>query len=157
MSGVILVRIFPAFSRIRTEYGEIPHLSVFIPNAGKMRIRITPNTDTFHAVYYRKRSASRIKKKSYWRRSYNCINSSEDFCILMTSLLVDTIRNELISNRSVSSSACCSGIVAKFAILIPANLNGLIEFYSPLGFLILISLNLLNISRKIWQRALKKW
>ena len=27
-----------------------PYLSVFSPNAGKKRIRITPNTDTFHAV-----------------------------------------------------------------------------------------------------------
>ena len=30
--GVILVRIFPAFSRIPTEYGA--YLSVFSPNAG---------------------------------------------------------------------------------------------------------------------------
>ena len=33
--GVILVRIFPAFFQIRTEYGEILYLSVFSPNAGK--------------------------------------------------------------------------------------------------------------------------
>ena len=33
--GVILIRIFPAFSRIRTEYGQIRYLSVFSPNAGK--------------------------------------------------------------------------------------------------------------------------
>ena len=33
-----------AFSRIRTEYGEILE-------CGKMRTRITPNTDTFHAVF----------------------------------------------------------------------------------------------------------
>ena len=44
---VVLVRIFPAFSRIRTEYGEI---LVSQENAGKMRTRITPNTDTFYAV-----------------------------------------------------------------------------------------------------------
>ena len=31
--GVILVRIFPVFSRVGTEYGEIR--SVFNPNAGK--------------------------------------------------------------------------------------------------------------------------
>ena len=36
------------FSRIRTEYGA--YLSVFSPNAGKMRTRITPNTDTFYVV-----------------------------------------------------------------------------------------------------------
>ena len=37
--GVILVRIFPAFFCIRTEYGEVlrisSYLSVFSPNAGK--------------------------------------------------------------------------------------------------------------------------
>ena len=35
--GVILVRIFPAFFCIGTEYGEMP-------------TRITPNTDSFYAV-----------------------------------------------------------------------------------------------------------
>ena len=44
---VVLVRIFPAFSHIRTEYGEIP---VSQENAGKMQTRITPDTDTFYAV-----------------------------------------------------------------------------------------------------------
>ena len=45
--GVILVPIFPAFSRIRTEYG----VSLRIQSEyGKMRTEITPNTDTFHAV-----------------------------------------------------------------------------------------------------------
>ena len=33
--GIILVRIFPAFSQIWTEYGEILYLSLFSPNAGK--------------------------------------------------------------------------------------------------------------------------
>ena len=41
---VILVHIFPAFSRIRTEYGEL------LENARKMRNKITPNMDTFYAV-----------------------------------------------------------------------------------------------------------
>ena len=52
--GVILVRIFPAFSRIRTEYGEILRISPYSvrmqENAGKMRTRITPNTDSFYTV-----------------------------------------------------------------------------------------------------------
>ena len=65
------------------------------------------------------------------------INSAPDFCILRTCLLIDIIRNELISNRSVSSSAFCTGIAAEFAILVYANLNELIEFYSPLGFLMI--------------------
>ena len=52
--GVILIRIFPAISRIWTEYGEIKIISPYSvrmrENAGKMRTRITPNTDTFYAV-----------------------------------------------------------------------------------------------------------
>ena len=52
--GVILVRIFPAFFRIRTEYGEIqsvsPYLARMRENAEKTQTRITPNTDTFYAV-----------------------------------------------------------------------------------------------------------
>ena len=51
---VILVRIFPAFSRIRTEYGEIlrisPYSVLMRENAGKVRTRITPNTETFYTV-----------------------------------------------------------------------------------------------------------
>ena len=52
--GVILVRIFPKFSRIWTEYEEVLRISryqVQIPeNAWKIPTRITPNTDTFYAV-----------------------------------------------------------------------------------------------------------
>ena len=51
---VILVRIFPAFSRIRTEYGEIlcifPYSVRMRENEGKMQTRISPNTDTIYAV-----------------------------------------------------------------------------------------------------------
>ena len=46
----ILVCIFPAFSRIRTEYGEILYISPYsvqmLENAGKMPTRMTPNKDT---------------------------------------------------------------------------------------------------------------
>ena len=42
-----MVRIFPAFSRIRTEYGEILYLSVFSPNVG----RCGKNTDQNNAEY----------------------------------------------------------------------------------------------------------
>ena len=38
-----MVRIFPAFSRMRK-------------NAGKMQTRITPNTDTFYAVWRKETS-----------------------------------------------------------------------------------------------------
>ena len=51
---VILANIFPAFSRIRTEYGEIYRISSYSvrmrENAGKMQAKITPNTDTFYVV-----------------------------------------------------------------------------------------------------------
>ena len=36
-------------------FGVIPvttYISVFSPNAGEIRTRITPNTDTYHAVLY---------------------------------------------------------------------------------------------------------
>ena len=53
---VILVRIFPGFSRIWTEYGERRSISLYSvriwKNAGKMRTRITPNTDSFYAVMF---------------------------------------------------------------------------------------------------------
>ena len=51
---VILVRIFSAFCRIQTEYGEMLRISPYSvrmrENAGKMRTEITPYTDTFYAV-----------------------------------------------------------------------------------------------------------
>ena len=40
-----------AFSRIRTEYGQILRISHIQSECGKLRIRITPNTDTFHVVH----------------------------------------------------------------------------------------------------------
>ena len=56
--GVILVRIFPGFFCIRTEYGEIlsirrsisPYSVRMWENPGKMLTRITPNTDSFYAT-----------------------------------------------------------------------------------------------------------
>ena len=53
---IILVRIFPPFSRIWTEYGETRSISSYLvqmrENAGKMRTRTTPNTDTFYVVTF---------------------------------------------------------------------------------------------------------
>ena len=43
--GVILVLIFPEFSRIRTEYGA--YLSVFSPNAGKCRKNADQNNSEY--------------------------------------------------------------------------------------------------------------
>ena len=49
-----MVRIFLAFFRIRTEYGEIQRISLYSvrmqENAGKMQTRITPNPDSFYDV-----------------------------------------------------------------------------------------------------------
>ena len=49
--GAILFRIFPAFSGIWTEYGEIRNICPYSvrmwENAVKMPTKITPNTDTF--------------------------------------------------------------------------------------------------------------
>ena len=39
---VILVRIFPAFSRIRTEYGEVQSISPYSVQIGKMRKKYGP-------------------------------------------------------------------------------------------------------------------
>ena len=55
--GVIQARILPAFFGIWTECGEIrisPYSVRMRENAGKMRIRIIPNTDNFYAVYSQK-------------------------------------------------------------------------------------------------------
>ena len=50
-----MVHIFPAFSRIWTEDGEILRISPYSvqmrENLGKMRTRITPNTDSFYTVF----------------------------------------------------------------------------------------------------------
>ena len=46
---------FSAFSRIRTEYREILIISAYtvqmLENMGKMETRVTPNTETFYAVF----------------------------------------------------------------------------------------------------------
>ena len=46
--GVFLVRIFPYSDWIQR---DTPHLSPFSRNAGKIRTRKNPNTDTFHEVF----------------------------------------------------------------------------------------------------------
>ena len=66
-------RIFPAFSLIRTEYGEI---LVSRENAGKVRTRITPNADTFYAVNGRK-----DKIESIIASMYKTLGVQMSFCI----------------------------------------------------------------------------
>ena len=52
--GIILVRIFPAFSLILTEFRELLRISPYSTrmreNAGKIQTRITSNTETFYAL-----------------------------------------------------------------------------------------------------------
>ena len=43
--------IWSVFSRIRTEYRQMQNISRFQSKCGKIRTRITPNTDTFYAVW----------------------------------------------------------------------------------------------------------
>ena len=69
--GVTLLRIFPASSRIRIEYGErriiSPYLVRMQKNTGKTRTRITPNIDTFYTmVNSRKYFSSFGNRKSKW-------------------------------------------------------------------------------------------
>ena len=49
--GVILIHIFPAFSPIWTEYGEIWYLSVFSPNAGKCGRNADENNSEYGHFY----------------------------------------------------------------------------------------------------------
>ena len=68
--GVILVRIFPAFSRIRNEHGEIRTISPYSvrmrENTEKMWTRITPNADSFYAVLvYHFLRKSLLKSKEF--------------------------------------------------------------------------------------------
>ena len=83
---VILVRIFLAFSPIWTEYGEILRILRISPcsvrmreNAGKMRTRITPNTDTFYAVNVTKKAKSLEVDKPKLLRKRGGPKKLEDF------------------------------------------------------------------------------
>ena len=61
------------FPRIWTEHGEIRTTSPYSVRMRKMRTKITPNTDTFHAVWWKNKcnflSSFRKLKNFYW---YNC-------------------------------------------------------------------------------------
>ena len=69
--GVILVRI----SRIWTEYEEIQSMSPYSVRNGKMRTRITSNTDAFHAVYLLPKSYEKevaVSGNQVFRKKYLC-------------------------------------------------------------------------------------
>ena len=74
---VILVHTFPACSRIRSEYREIQSISPYslrmLENAGKMRTRITLNTDSRHAVVLNIYSSAIFTTISIITKHYNCI------------------------------------------------------------------------------------
>ena len=91
--GVILLGIFPAFSHIRAEYGE--YLSVFRPNVGKMRTRITPNTGTFYAVIQASLNLSMMSTSS----CNHYINWSYPSCLMnVTNQAVTTRRQQTFYN-----------------------------------------------------------
>ena len=64
------------FSRIRTEYGKILHISPYSVrlrgNAGKMRTRITLNTDNFYAVCVTKQPVLPHQNRR-WKTSFMVI------------------------------------------------------------------------------------
>ena len=81
--GVILVRIFPAFSCIRTECGELRSMSFYsvrMPeNMGKMPARITSNADTFYAMLESQKMWQNIEHmfEAVKRKSNRNYNSQE--------------------------------------------------------------------------------
>ena len=83
--GVILVRIFPAFSRIRTEHGEILRISPFLvrmrENAGKMGTIITPNTDTFYVVFIKNFCHSLTLRDYFFWNYFLLIFPGYNFCL----------------------------------------------------------------------------
>ena len=87
------------FSRIRTKYGEID-FPRFESKCGKMRTRITPDTDTFHAVTNNNISGGQAL---FWRYFEGVISKMSEFSLrvenrinqnikwLVTSFLIDNL------------------------------------------------------------------
>ena len=69
------------FSRIRTEYGEILRISSYSvrmqENAGKMRTKITPNTDNFCAVHH----VFKCSMLYFCSISFSCFKYSHLYCL----------------------------------------------------------------------------
>ena len=59
-----------AFSLIQTEYWEIRSISPIQSKCGKMRTRITPNTDTFHAVFLSSLEKLQSRSAEFLWRAY---------------------------------------------------------------------------------------
>ena len=67
-----------AFSRIRTESGEIRRYGVSLriqSECGRILTRITPNTDTFHAVQYKHKTTSLAKYEENSQGKSLCSNN----------------------------------------------------------------------------------
>ena len=104
-----------AFSRIWIEYGEIRSISPYLvqmwENAGKMRTRITPNTDTFYAVCVSKYFAYHLTrtilsnqlKSAYQTSQFLSCNISLKRLILddlIFCILINDIKDVKLENKS---------------------------------------------------------
>ena len=100
--NIILVRIFPHLNRIRR---DTFYVSLFSPNAGKKRTRITSNTDSFHALNFSHSISVNMKLTGSlltlsWRRPLSHRNQSIDLrSKSMDWLLCDNgLRHERVNN-----------------------------------------------------------
>ena len=128
--GVILVRIFPAFSYIRTEYGEIrisPYSVQMQGNDRKMQTRITTNTGTFHAVV----TTTRISKmRQHFHKIFCLIQicqlfNSFTFSMITVLPLLTFSRRRSLSHRN--QSIPLESKVSKSKVFIPDSCQGSIQ------------------------------
>ena len=106
---VFLVRIFPDLDWIQS---DTEYLSVFSPNWGKIRTRITPNTDIFHAVL-------KIKLIAFHRISWcwTLLDTIERFSKISSQWATDYLIWKCIRgwySAKVSSCVHCHIINVKF-------------------------------------------
>ena len=113
--GVILVRIFPSFSRIRNENGKILRISPYSvqirENAGKMRTRITSSTYTFYAVIFGKILIIWLLKSLI-----DCLN-----LFFLCYLLVTSTYLIITSGYLIVTSCCLIAIPGYFWLLLVAS------------------------------------
>ena len=126
--GVILVRIFPTFSYIRTEYGEIrisPYPVQMQGNAGKKWTRITLNTGTFHAVV----TTTRISKMSQHFHKIFCLiqicQLFNSFSMTMVLPLLTFSQRRFLSHKN--QSIPLENKVSKSKASIPGSCQGSIQ------------------------------
>ena len=85
-----------AFSRIRTEYGEIRSTHIQL-ECGKIWTRITPNTDTFHAANLWHTHLFRKKGRTIWKLWLS-------FCPVLSKFFLEKgfLQKEFLSNRKAA-------------------------------------------------------